>query len=390
MSDRRSVALLVETSNGYSRGLLEGIIAYTKQRANWSIYLSEQERGAMPPQWLDDWKGDGIIARIETEKIGNRLKSFGLPIVDLSATRHLPNAPWADTDDQSIARLAFEHFKERGFRHFAFCGDPGFAWSVARCECFKQLTKQAGIDFFEHEAIARYDLKYSWHREKKRLAVWLQSLPRPTAIMACYDFKAQEVLDVCRELQIAVPEEIAVLGVDNDQLLCELAEPPLSSIVPDTKKTGFDAAQLLDRMMDGQTVATDQPLLTKPLGIHVRASTDILAIEDREIASALRFIRLHANENIRVTDILKEIPLSRRVFEARFRKALGRTPHDEIQRIRIQRVKELLQSTDLSIGQIALRTGFEHAEYLAAAFKRETNYSPSDFRKAHTVNIYPK
>jgi LacI family transcriptional regulator len=385
MPIRRSVALLVETSNGYSRGLLEGIVAYTKQRANWSIYLSEQERGAMPPKWLNAWKGDGIIARVETAEIGNRLKKFEVPIVDLSATRHLPSAPWADTDDQSIARLAFEHFKERGFKYFAYCGDPGFAWSVARCACFKQLVQQSGIDFFEHEAIARYDSKYSWDREKKRLAFWLRSLPRPTAIMACYDFKAQEVLDVCRELQIAVPEEIAVLGVDDDQLLCELAEPPLSSIIPDTQKTGFEAALLLDRMMDGEKVAIDQPLLTKPLGIQIRASTDILAIEDREIASALRYIRLHANENIRVTDILKEIPLSRRVFEARFRKALGRTPHDEIQRIRIQRVKELLQSTDLSIGQIALRTGFEHAEYLAAAFKREAKLSPSEYRREHAI-----
>lgn len=381
MTNRRSVALLVETSNGYCRGLLEGIIAYTKQHANWSIYLSEQERGALPPSWLNRWRGDGIIARIETAAIGVRLKKFGVPIVDLSANRHLPNTPWADTDDEAIAKLAVEHFSERGFKHFAFCGDPGFAWSRARGACFRKLSEEMDVDFSEHESIPRYDPQYAWDREKKRLATWLKQLPKPIAVMACYDFKAQEVLDVCRELGIAVPEEIAVLGVDNDRLLCELAEPPLSSIVPDTRQTGFEAAQLLDRMMSGEVVATDKPLLTKLHGIHVRASTDILAIDDAEIAAALRFIRLHANENIGVADILRVVPISRRVFEARFRKILGRTPHEEIQRIRIARVKELLVDTELSINQIAHRTGFEHSEYLAAAFRRETGSSPSEYRR---------
>lgn len=380
MPRRRSVALLVETSNGYCRGLLEGIMAYAKERDHWSVYLSEQERGALPPEWLHDWNGDGIIARIETAEIGRQLARFRVPIVDLSATRHLPKAPWADTDDAAIAQLAIDHFRERGFKHLAFCGDPGFAWSNARGECFRSLK---GYDetFWEYQSQPRYDPNYQWHREQKRMGKWLRSLPKPIAIMACYDFKAHEILTVCRQLAISVPEEIAVLGVDNDRLICEFADPPLSSIIPDTKRTGFEAAERLDRLMDKSIVDTRLPLLTKPLGIHTRVSTDILAIEDQDIAGALRFIRLHALENIRVHDVLKVISLSRRVFEARFQRVVGRTPHDEILRVRMKRVRELLLSTELTIHQIAIRTGFEHPEYLAAAFKREFGKSPTDFRR---------
>jgi LacI family transcriptional regulator len=192
------------------------------------------------------------------------------------------------------------------------------------------------------------------------------------------------VLDVCRELAIAVPEEIAVLGVDNDHLICELSEPSLSSIIPDTKRTGYEAAEQLDRMMAGETIASDLPLITQPLGIQVRQSTDTLAIEDVHIAAALSYIRRNALTNIRVNDILDHVPLSRRALESRFSQIVGHTPHQEIARIRMERVKVLLRETDLPIGEIAIRTGFEYSEYLAAAFKRESGKTPSEFRSSAT------
>jgi LacI family transcriptional regulator len=381
---RKSVALLIETSNGYCRGLLEGIIAYAKHQANWSIHLREQERGAAPPLWLKSWRGDGIIARIETATIAAELKKLPFPKVDLSAARHLKGIPWADTDDEAISHLAIEHFAERGFRNVAYCGDPGFAWSNARCGCFRRMAYQREWQFFEHHVTHRYDPNFRWDDEKKRMANWLQQLPRPVAIMGCYDFQAQQVLDVCRELAIAVPEEIAVLGVDNDHLICELSEPSLSSIIPDTKRTGYEAAEQLDRMMAGETIASDLPLITQPLGIQVRQSTDTLAIEDVHIAAALSYIRRNALTNIRVNDILDHVPLSRRALESRFSQIVGHTPHQEIARIRMERVKVLLRETDLPIGEIAIRTGFEYSEYLAAAFKRESGKTPSEFRSSAT------
>ncbi len=381
MLTRRSVALLVETSNGYSRGLLEGVIAYTKASGNWSVHLTEQERGATPPAWLESWDGDGIIARIETDRIGQQLLKYGLPIVDLSAARHVSGVPWADTEDRAIARLAVDHFVERGFRNLAYCGDMGFVWSARRGEHFRQLAEQADRKFFEHHSVARYDPAFNPIAEIRRIGEWLETLPRPVAVMGCYDFKAQQVLDTCRLLNLAVPEQVAVLGVDNDRLICELSEPTLSSIIPDTKRTGYDAAALLDRMMSGEIVSTDEPLITQPLGVRVRASTDTLAIDDEEIAKALGYIRRHATENIRVADLLRQVSLSRRSLEHRFKKMLGHTPAEEIQRVRINRIKELLTETDFSIGEIAVRTGFEYGEYMAAAFRRSVDCTPSEYRE---------
>ena len=215
----------------------------------------------------------------------------------------------------------------------------------------------------------------------RQLAKWLAGLPKPVGIMACYDIKAQQVLDVCRELDLAVPEQVAVIGADNDHLLCNLSDPPLSSVIPNSRRAGYEAARLLDQMMFGEKV-DNNAVLVRPLGIETRQSTDTLAIEDAEIAEALRFIRRHASSGINVGDVLKAVPLSRRVLESRFRKLLGRTPHEEIVRQRIGRVQQLLSETELSLREIADRTGFEHAEYLSVAFKQATGQTPTQFRKS--------
>ena len=408
---RRSVAFLIETSNGHGRGLLEGVVSYVKESADWSVFLTEQERGAIPPNWLKNWRGDGIIARIETDEIADQLRDLRVPIVDLSATRHVKGIPWTSTDDTAIAALGVQHFLDRGFHNLAFCGDPGFAWSNLRRDRYRELTLSAERKFFEYQSTHRYDPMFDWEQEKTRLGHWLTTLPRPVAIMACYDFQAQQVLDACRQSRIAVPESVAVLGVDNDRLICELAEPSLSSIIQDTHATGYEAARLLDEMMDMQikasnrtqasnrrspvarseqtatkslsklTTMTDPPLFTKPLGIVVRESTDTLAIDDHEISEALQYIRRHAHANIRVTDVLKTLSLSRRSLEHRFKKLVGRTPHEEIQRVRLNSVKRLLSETELSIAAIAERSGYEHGEYMTAVFRRVTGLTPSEYRR---------
>ena len=402
---RRSVALLIETSNEYGRGLLDGVIAYVKESADWSVFLTEQERGAVPPNWLKNWRGDGIIARIETDDIASQLRHLAVPIVDLSATRHVMGIPWTSTDDMAIAALGVQHFMERGFHNLAYCGDPGFAWSNVRRDRYRELTVAAERNFFEYQSTHRYDPEFDWEREKEQLGRWLTTLPRPVAIMAGYDFQAQQVLDACRQSKIAVPEAVAVLGVDNDRLICELSEPSLSSIVQDTRGTGYQAARLLDEMMDARMntpnkrhslkadfpgttrssieppVLADPPLLTKPLGIMVRESTDTLAIDDDEISQALQYIRRHAHSNIRVSDILKTVSLSRRSLEHRFKKLIGRTPHEEIQRVRLNSVKRLLSETELSIAAIAERSGYEHGEYMTAVFRRVTGQTPTGYRR---------
>ena len=379
----RSVALLIETSNSYARGILAGITDYVRQHEGWSIYLPEQDRGGTPPRWLSTWNGDGIVARIENDEIAKALKRTKLPVVDVSAARHLRNIPWVETDDAAIARLAVQHLTERGFHNFGFYGDGAFNWAIWRKQHFERLVSEAGGECFVHDSISRLDEQYSWDREKVALAQGLSRLPKPIGIMACYDIQAQKLLDVCREQNIAVPEEVAVLGVDNDLLICDLASPRLSSVICNTKRTGFEAASLLDRMMSGEAVGS-QSILIEPLGVETRQSTDILAIDDADIAAALRFIRENAASGINVSDVLRAVPLSRRVLESRFRAALGRTPHEEITRLKIGKVKELLTGTDLSLSEIASRTGFRHDEYLSVAFKKAVGIPPRDFRRAET------
>jgi LacI family transcriptional regulator len=381
MKRRRSVALLIETSNAYARGLLEGVIRYMQTHDSWSIHLPEQQRTSNPPAWLAKWRGDGIIARIETEAAARLITRKKLPTVDVSAARYVPNIPWVETDDAEISRLAAEHLIERGFRNLAFVGDPGFNWSLWREQHFASAALQRGCRYEAHQSVSRLDSNYSWNHEYRQLARWLQSLAKPVGIMACYDIKAQQVLDVCRELDLAVPEQVAVIGADNDDLLCNLSDPPLTSVIPNSHRAGYEAAGLLDRMMSGQAVPKDA-VLVRPLGIQTRQSTDTLAIEDADIAAAVRFIRQHATAGIQVGDVLKAVPLSRRVLESRFRKILGRTPHEEIVRQRISRVQQLLSETELSLREIAERAGFEHSEYLSVAFKQATGQSPSQFRKA--------
>jgi LacI family transcriptional regulator len=202
--------------------------------------------------------------------------------------------------------------------------------------------------------------------------------------MAAYDYRGQQVLDACLRLAIAVPDEVAVIGVDNDELLCELSHPPMSSVIPNTHRTGYEAADLLDRMMNGHR-APSETYLIAPLGITTRQSTDVLAIEDRNVARAVAYIRSHACKRIAVDDVLRAVPQARRLLERRFKKLLGRTPHEEILRVQLDRVKALLAQTDLPLSEIAERCGFTHVEYLSVVFRKKAGLPPSQYRAKHRV-----
>jgi LacI family transcriptional regulator len=377
-SRRKQVALLIETSNAYARGLLQGVVHYIREHQPWSFHLMEQGRGDDPPEWLKRWSGDGIIARIETPRIARAVVQAGVPAVDVSAARLVPELPWVETDDEQIARLAAEHLLERGFKHFGFCGDARFNWSVWREKHFCARVAAAGLAVHRYEPAGEAGDVAAQATDLRR---WLRELPKPVGVMACYDIRGQQVLDACRSAGLAVPGEVAVVGVDNDELLCDLASPPLSSVIPNAHRTGYEAAALLDRMMAGKRVPPVARLIA-PLGVAARQSTDVLAVDDREVARAVQFIREHACDGINVGDVLRAVPLSRRVLEQRFQRMLGRTPREEILQVRLARVKQLLGETDLPLYLIAERTGFEHVEYLSVVFKRETALTPSAFRDA--------
>ncbi len=235
----------------------------------------------------------------------------------------MPELPFVETDDVIIAGLAADHLLERGFNHYAFCGDERYKWSIWREEEFVRIVtgKGHGCPVYRHHPEGG-KAPSNMAEEERQLSNWVKQLPKPIGIMACYELRGQQLLEVCRRMGIAVPDEVAVIGVDNDELLCNLSDPPLSSIIPDTHRTGYEAAHILDRLMSGKKCATRE-VRVAPLGIVTRQSTDVLAIADTDISQAVRFIRQHACDGIKVEDVLNAVPLSRRVLENRFKKITG-------------------------------------------------------------------
>lgn len=372
------VALLFEATNSYARTLLVGIGEYVLSHGPWSVHYAELGPDEKPPPWLSAWDGDGVIVRGENRRVANAVERLTIPVVDLTPSRLLPRAPWVKANDAEIAWIAAQHFLERGFRHFAFCGDARFSWSNRRSEHFGLLIRGAGYsceNYAPKKTAANPDV------EVDAIGDWLAGLPKPVAVFACYDNRGQQVLEGCRRRGLAVPEEVAVLGVDNDEVLCGLSPPPLSSVTLNPRRTGWEAAALLSLMMKGETLAPTAHLIP-PVGVVTRQSTDILAVADPKIAGALRYIREHACEGIQVRDVLQHCPMARRALEVRFRKCIGRTPREEILRVQLNRVKEFLVGTELPVWDVADRTGFE-PEYLSVVFKRHTGLAPSEYRKKY-------
>ena len=384
--NRPRVALLIESSRAYGRGLLKGVAKYVREHGPWSIFLQERSLDDVSPGWLAHWKGDGVIARIETRELARAIGRLGLPAVDLRSLLPGLTLPSLRTDDRAVAEMAAEHLRERGFRHFAFCGFNGADYSDTRRDAFRQSVAQSGSlchVFQEPEKPERsgtlgfeeHGLKYEDH-----VAHWLRELPKPVGLMACNDIRGQQVLNACRDIGVAVPDEVAVIGVDNDVVLCELSDPPLSSVVPNTERIGYEAAALLDRLMAGKA-PPPKPITIGPMGVVTRRSTEVLAISDRHIATAARFIRERACEGIDVSDVVKVVPLSRSAMERRFVKALGRSPKEQILRTRLDRAKQLLAETDFSLAIVAEKVGFDHPEYLSVIFKRKVGQTPGEFRR---------
>jgi LacI family transcriptional regulator len=372
----RQVALLIETSNAYARGLLAGIQTYVRAHHGWSLYLAEHSRNETDFSWLEGWQGDGLIARVENTETAELVRQLGLPTVDLSAARLVPELPGAETDDDDIARIAVEHFAERGLHEFAFCGDERFGWSRTRGERFVHHVAQRGGQAHVF-AMQRSGMR---SRDRQWLARWLKALPKPVGVLACYDIAGQEILEACRLADIPVPDAVAVLGVDNDELIATLTSPSLSSIQPDTTRTGYLAAAMLDQIMTGEVLEPGLRLIP-PVRIVARQSSEILSVEDPQVVAALRFVRDRAHGEVSVGDVLRHVGSSRRALDQRFVRILGRTVHAEITRVRMERVAELLSTTDLTLPQVAERLGFRHSEYMGVAFKRVTGRSPGQYRR---------
>ncbi|HAK93703.1 MAG TPA: XylR family transcriptional regulator [Planctomycetes bacterium] len=387
MATLRKIALLVETSRGYGRGLLRGIVRYASVHGPWSFYITPGDFKQMLPT-MRAWGGTGIIARIETAAVARRILAAGLPVValDLSEEQLAPGSPLSrfceiHPDPAAAVDLAIEHLRGCGFTRFAFVGVPGRVWSRNRERAFAARLKRERIAVHIYES-PRSARGREWAQEQETLAAWLKTLPRPIGLMACNDDRGRQVLEACLSAGLQVPEEIGVVGMDNDELLCEMCTPPLSSVALNTERGGYAAAALLDRLMAG-TATGPTEIAVEPLWVVARASTDVLAIEDRRVAAALRFIRDHGTEPIRVRDILAEVPVSRRALELRFRAVAGCSINTAIQQAHFQRARQLLVQTDYSLKRVAEMSGFGSQSYMAQMFRRKAGMTPLKYRREH-------
>ena len=380
----RRVALLIESSRSYGRGLLRGIAQYVRTHENWSLRHQELSIDASPPLWLRDWDGNGILARIETLKMADVIRSLGIPTVDLRSSHKVAGIPRVDTNDRAVVRLAVDHLRDRGFRRFAFCGFQRTDYSVRRLTFFLERVRGLGLDaeVYESPGARRPTTAGAELRgmlDETGVGRWLCGLEKPVGLMACNDIRAQQVLDACKRADVDVPDEVAVIGVDNDDVICPLCDPPLSSVEPDTERIGYEAASLLESMMNKETHPAGTTLIP-PSGVVTRRSTNILPVEDRVAASAYRFIREHACEGISVSDVLQAVSVSRRSLERRLRHHFHRTPLQLIAEFKLQRIKRLLQETDYTLERISRLTGFNYVEHMAVVFKHKTGLPPGKYR----------
>lgn len=380
MADIPKVILLLATSRSHARGLLYGIAKYSRIHGPWVFYTDAplyREPGALAR--LRNWGAQGLIA--PDAKENKEIIAMGLPtIVYRMAKERIADLPAIVADNDAVGRLAAEHLVNCGFNRFAYCGFEDRPWSQERSESFGRWVGQAGFEakfFFKKSRLRRWR---EFEREQHLLVDWLKSLSKPIGLMAGNDVCGRQVIEACKVAGLQVPDEVAVIGVDNDELICDLTDPPLSSIVMNTEKAGYEAAELLDALMADGKMAS-QNIVVHPTHIVSRQSTDILAIEDRDVAEAIRFIRQHAKDAIQVIDVVSHIAMSRRNLELRFQKVMGRSIYSEIKRVRIQQIIQMLAETDLSILQIALKLNHPSEKHIARYFKQKTGMSLQDYRK---------
>jgi LacI family transcriptional regulator len=380
------VALLLETSRSYGRGLLRGIIRYSRLHGPWNLEMSPghfaQKLPAIRRRGLS-----GIIARISTPQLAQAIRAAGVPAIALEASFDEfatvnPRLGFAEirSDSPAIGRLAAEYLLARDFRQFAYCGIPNCLWSKVRQEYFAACIAEAGYPCHVYRQAANNKQLREWQHELPILAKWLCDLPRPLGLLAGNDDRGRKVLIACQAAGLQVPEDVAVIGVDNDELLCEVCDPPLSSVAMELEAAGYAAAELLDGMMTGR-VTGPREIVVKPTAVVTRRSSDVLAQRDRVVAGVLQFIRDNAARPIGVREVIGQTDLARTSVERRFRQATGRSILEEITRRRLERATRLLAETDLPMQRVAAIAGFSQLRAMNRAFHTHQRCTPWQYRK---------
>ena len=344
-------------------------------------------RPASPRLDLRTLGATGVIGRLYDAALAKKILASRLPVIamDLTDEQLAQKGPLGQIseirpDSHKAGRMAAQHFLERGFRHFAFCGYPGENWSRCREEGFLERLRESGFAASVYQP--RQSVRVPWHRERPAVTTWLESLPKPVGVMACNDVRGRQVIEACVIGKTHVPNDVAVVGVDEDRLLSEFSNPPLSSVALNAEQGGYEAARLLDELMSGR-VRRRQQILVEPLWVVARPSTDVIAVEDRDVAAALVYVRDHARRPIGVQDVVKHSAMSRRTLEIHFHRSLGRSIREEIERVRLNWAKQLLVETNLPMQKIADNSGFSSVSYLSKVFRRAAGITLSQYRRNH-------
>ena len=381
------ILLLTDFSSGYSRNLLKGIVRYSKEVGNWSFQrmplyyrMLYGENGVV--EWAKKWQADAIIAQLSDVNI-ELLNDLNIPIIVQNYRDRNKAVSNLTGDYFNTGVMAAKFFLNRGYRNFAFYGFKGAIWSRERADGYSHEIEKQGYKL----AILENDNKdrEEWSYNHTVLGNWLQSLPKPVALFACDDHFALQISETCNVYNINVPDDIAILGVDNDDLLCNISDPPLSSIVLDVENGGYNAGKLLHQLITKE-ITEPFNIVVNPLIIERRKSTEKYAVSDKNIRTILNYIEKNYANHLSVEELVKQVPLSRRVLEKKFKEETGESLYQYIQNYRIDLFTRLLITTDYSLFEAALQSGFENYKNVSRVFRKYKSLSPAEYRKRYKCN----
>ncbi len=377
----KKVVLLIPQSREYERGLLNGIARYSRIHGPWATYMRLPDYQAGHPSIMNHLKQlcpDGFIVRVPFFGKIEQILSFNKPVIVTDIKKPVPDLHSIEPDCKLPAQLATDYFWAKGHTRFGFVGFAKSYWCKQRGYYLEQAVAARNQSLSQHYCILEQD--YLLEIEQKKLIRWLVGLPKPIAIMTTNCDMARHVLEACRIACISVPEEVSVLGIDNDPLICGLSIPTLSSIAYNFEKTGYEAARILDQLMAGTRLPI-QKIMMQPTHIITRESTDRSFIDDSDISKALTFIREHSKTIVQVDDVADAVGVSRRLLERKFHTLLDRSIYSEIIRVRMNRAAQMLSETTLPINKIAAEFGYSEERYFTRCFKSVMKMSPSNYRK---------
>lgn len=377
------IILLLDFAEEYSKCLLKGISKYSAEHGHWSfcrmpLYYRETLGAKGILNWAKDWKAHGIIGQLYNE-MENDLYQSPIPVIAQDFKERFRFIPNITGQYRETGKLGAAYFLNKGYTQFAFYGFNNIVWSRERAEGFESAVNQAGfhVHYFEHKKARSTDI---WYYKSNSLSKWLKSLPKPIALMACDDNQGVHITEACKQNNIRVPQEVAVLGVDNDVMLCELSDPPLSSIELDIERAGYDTARAMDLMITGRAKFY-RDILVPPLKVVTRNSTDIYASQDDYVATVLDFIHKNIDQNLLVDHIVKEVPMSRRSLEKRFVEVTGLPIYKYIFKLRIEKLAQRLVSSEMSVFEIALEMGLSDSKNIARQFRQVMGCTPLEYRR---------